>query len=63
MKLQDAISCCHVRSAIYRKSTPERRYWKNTSKPFADIPETDRRANDWKEYDPSDDESVSSRMA
>lgn len=56
MKLNEAISCCHVRSAIYRTSKPEKRYWKNVSYPFVDIPEPDKLADDWEEYDPFDDE-------
>jgi rubredoxin len=54
MKIQDAIEICHIRSAIYRKSNPSVRYWKNSLVPL-DQQVTwhwDRDADDWEEYDP-----------
>lgn len=51
---------CHVRSAIYRRSKPEVRYWKNHTIPLDDrIPLEDQRADDWLEFDPRDHEECS----
>lgn len=53
MKLQQAINKCHIRSAIYRASNPDKLYWKNHSIPLQKrIPFWDRFANDWIEFDP-----------
>jgi hypothetical protein len=60
MKLKDAISKCHVRSAVYRKKNPKVRYWKNHSVPIVKrVPFLDRFARDWEEYDPRDDDNGS----
>jgi len=56
MKFQEAIGKCHVRSAIYRESNPEKKYWKNHQVPLsARIPFKDHIHTDWEEYDPRDD--------
>lgn len=53
MKYQDAKIRCHVRSAIYRKSKPHIRYWKNHSELLDErVPPPDKAADDWEEYDP-----------
>ena len=57
MKLIDAISKCHVRSAVYRISEPSVKYWKNHQIPiFERIPDKDKEACDWEEHDPRDDD-------
>lgn len=58
MTFDEAKEKCHVRSAIYRKSVGIR-YWKNSiSRGFDTVPEAEKLANDWEEYDPRDaDES------
>lgn len=56
MTLDDAISWCHVRSAVYRTSKPDTKYWKNHSVPLLDrIPDQDKHATDWEEHDPRED--------
>ena len=56
MNFNDACFCCHVRSAIYRKSKPGERYWKNHPIPLADrVSAVDQAATDWDEYDPRED--------
>jgi len=56
MKLQEAISSCHVRSAIYRNTNPEKKYWKNHPVPISvRVPFKDHVHADWKEFDPRDD--------
>lgn len=53
MNYDDAKQRCHVRSAIRRRAKPEAKYWKNHTVPLDDrVPEDDKRANDWEEYDP-----------
>lgn len=43
---------CAVRSAIFRKSKGTR-YWKNHHTPLDDrVPDEDKLATDWEEYDP-----------
>lgn len=60
MKLLKAIGVCHVRSAIFRASNPKIKYWKNNSQTILErVPVTDRDADDWKEYDPRDDDEGS----
>lgn len=60
MKLEEAISWCHVRSAVRRKSKPELKYWKNHTIPIIDrVPDADKSADDWEEYDPRDDDDCS----
>jgi len=55
MKLQKAIGWCHVRSAIYRETKPDKMYWKNNPIDIIDrVPEEDKKANDWLEFDPRD---------
>lgn len=59
MDYQKAKEWCHVRSAIYRKSKGVK-YWKNHSVKLDDrVPEQDKLANDWEEYDPRDDDDCS----
>jgi len=51
---------CHVRSAIRRKSKPEIKYWKNHTESLdSRIPDEDKFANDWEEYDPREHEECS----
>lgn len=53
MKLQEAISSCHVRSAIYRESKPTKKYFKNNPINIIDrVSEEDKTAEDWEEWDP-----------
>ena len=60
MKLKDAISKCHVRSAVYRTSKPEKKYGKNHSVPIINrVPFLDRFARDWEEWDPRDEDNSS----
>ena len=59
MTFEEAKRTCHVRSAIYRKSKPGRRFWKNTSQPFFGVPEEDKHATDWEEYDPREFDNCS----
>jgi hypothetical protein len=59
MTFEEAKRTCHVRSAIYRRAKPEKRYWKNTSQPFFEVPEEDKQATDWEEYDPREHDNCS----
>ena len=62
MKLEKAIETCHVRSAIFRKSKPDKKYWKNHPVALIErIPIEDVIANadDWEEYGPRDDDDSS----
>ena len=60
MLLKEAIKLCHVRSAVYRKSKPDKKYWKNHTTPIVQrVPILDQLANDWEEYDPRDDDDTS----
>lgn len=53
MDYQSAKSICHVRSAIRRTSKPDKKYWKNHTESLdSRIPDDDKVANDWEEYDP-----------
>jgi hypothetical protein len=59
MEYEKAKSWCHVRSAIYRESKGVR-YWKNHPVPLDKrVPEEDKLATDWLEYDPRDDDNSS----
>ena len=59
MSYEEAKKTCHVRSAIYRESKGVR-YWKNHHISLDErVPEEDKRANDWKEYDPRDADNSS----
>ena len=63
MNLEDAISRCHVRSAVHRTSNPSVRYWKNHKIPLLErIPESEHLATDWEEYDPRDNDNCSLYM-
>lgn len=54
MNYKDAAAHCHVLSAIYRQSVGIR-YWKNHSESLdSRVPELDKLADDWAEYDPRD---------
>jgi len=60
MNLEDAISSCHVRSAVRRTSNPSVKYWKNHNIPLTErIPQEEQSATDWEEYDPRDDDNCS----
>lgn len=60
MILQEAISSCHVRSAVYRESRPDEKYFKNNPVDIIDrVPEEDKKADDWVEWDPRDHYDVS----
>jgi len=55
MTYEDAKMWCHVRSVIYRTSNPSVKYNKNHPVPFDErVPDIDKAASDWKEYDPRD---------
>lgn len=61
MKYEDAKIICHVRSAIRRKSNPDIKYWKNHTESLdSRVPDKDKLANDWEEYDPREHEECSS---
>jgi len=61
---KDAVACCHVRSAIYRTSKPEVRYWKNNPLTLEQqVRPEERKATDWQEYDPREGASASEAMA
>lgn len=60
MTFEKAVKTCHVRSAIYQKSKPEMRYWKNNQKSLLErVLLEDQKAIDWEEYDPRDYDSCS----
>ena len=60
MLLKEAIKLCHVRSAVYRKSKPDKKYWKNHTVPIIEqVPVEDMIGTDWEEYDPRDDDDTS----
>ena len=51
---------CHMRSAIFRISKPNVKYWKNHTETLDErVPEADKLADDWKEFDPRDDDDCS----
>jgi hypothetical protein len=57
MDFKTACSLCHVRSAIYRTSSPTFKYWKNHFLSLASrVPLLDQQATDWEEFDPRDHE-------
>lgn len=58
MKYEHAKECCHVRSAIYRESVGIR-YWKNAEPSLDRVPEIGKLADDWKEFDPREDDDCS----
>ena len=59
MKYNQAKRSCHVRSAIYRTSNGIR-YWKNHTISLDErVPEKDKSADDWEEYDPRDYDNCS----
>jgi len=60
MTYEQAKAQCHVRSAIYRLSNPETKYWKNhTLSLDSRVINSDKYADDWEEYDPRDDDTTS----
>jgi hypothetical protein len=60
MELKEVIKICHIRSAVYRASKPDQKYWKNSKVPIEQkVPEHDKDALDWLEYDPRDHDSCS----
>ena len=55
MTLDEAISKCHVRSAVRMKSNPAMKFWKNHPIPLKkQIPMKYWGKDDWEEYDPRD---------
>jgi len=55
MDYESAKQVCHTRSAIRRKSNPVVKYWKNhTISLDVRVPNEDKLADDWEEYDPRD---------
>jgi hypothetical protein len=59
MTFDEAKQSCHVRSAIYRKSVGVR-YWKNHQQSLDQrVPDAEKGALDWCEYDPRDDDETS----
>jgi hypothetical protein len=59
MTFEEASEVCHVRSAIYRMTDPDKKYWKNNPKLLKDqVPPKDQLAHDWLEYDPREGESI-----
>ena len=53
MTYEDAKFVCHVRSAIFRESHPDKKFWKNHSVSLDDrIPDDWKSADDWREHDP-----------
>jgi hypothetical protein len=60
MNFTDAVAYCHVRSAIMRKSKPNKKYWKNGLIPIEkQVQDKDKVGDDWVEYDPRDHENCS----
>ena len=60
MKYEEAKATCHVRSSIFRESTPGVKYPKNHPVPFDErVPLNDQLAIDWEEHDPRDSDSGS----
>lgn len=60
MNLQQAKQWCKVRGYIYRKSEPEKRYWKYSllwENMDVNLPKADYEAQDWKTDDPEADEN------
>ena len=58
--LEETIKSCHVRSAVIRKSKPDVKYWYNHDVPIIErVPEEDKKATDWLEFDPRDDDRCS----
>lgn len=62
MTFEEAKDCCHVRSAIYRKINPDKKYWKN-SYDFEKMTPREKSGDDWEEYDPADYQPASFLMA
>ena len=60
MTFEEAVSRCHVRSAIYRLADPKIKYWKNHTVPLEKrVPLKDQLCLDWKEHDPRDEDAGS----
>lgn len=63
MELQEVIGRCHIRSAIYRESKPDVRYFNNDPiwphNVLNNISGEDKKADDWKERDPRDHYDIS----
>ena len=48
-----AAASCHVRSAVFQVSAPEKLWWKNHPEPLSlRVPAELQHANDWLEHDP-----------
>ena len=57
---KNAVSFCAVREAIYRDSNPAKRYYKNHTLTLEErVSVKDQQANDWRIYDPRDDDEGS----
>lgn len=58
MEFQEAANRCHVKSAIFRESKPDVKYFNNDPiwphNVMGDISEKDKKAKDWEEWDPRD---------
>ncbi len=52
MTFEEAVDFCWVRGYIARDANPNKKYWKNTLRPFADVSLEDRKEDDWRAYDP-----------
>lgn len=60
MEYEKAKISCHVRSAIFRQSKPDIKYWKNHTISLDNrVPDDEKIATDWCEYDPRDDDAGS----
>ena len=57
---ENAVHNCAVREAIFRNSKPSIRYYKNHTLTLEErVPLEDQKANDWRIYDPRDDDDGS----
>lgn len=60
MNFEDAVTWCHVRSAIYRTAKPKVKYWKNHPESLEQrVSNEDQKHSDWQEHDPRDEDSGS----
>ena len=57
---ENAVECCAVREAIFRNSNPSVKYYKNNQLTLHErVPLEDQMENDWRIYDPRDDDDCS----
>ena len=60
MDYETAKCRCHVRSAIFRRAFPEKKFAKNHYQSFdIRVPIEWQKADDWEEYDPNDFYNIS----